>query len=135
MELYGATFLPDSDARMTGTFTVDWIEGGTAIAMRQSVGEGPPEATWIIGRDESEGGFMVLYADDRCVSRMYHMTFAPPDGLIWRTTRDFSQRFEAVVAPDGETIKGAWKKSVDGGKTWEHDFNLDYVRILSEESA
>jgi len=29
---------------------------------------------------------------------------------------------------DMEEINGSWQKSVDGGRTWEHDFRVRYTR-------
>jgi len=133
MELYNAAFLPDPDDRVTGSIVVDWIEDGRAIVIRQGDRENPPAATWVIGRDEGAADFQVLYADDRGVSRVYSMSFAAPDWLMWRTTPEFSQRFEATVAPDARTINATWKKSTDGGSTWEHDFNIDYIRVNPED--
>jgi hypothetical protein len=34
-----------------------------------------PTATWIIGRDDGELDYHVLYADDRGVSRVYRLSF------------------------------------------------------------
>ncbi|HTZ92965.1 MAG TPA: hypothetical protein VMB74_11265 [Streptosporangiaceae bacterium] len=60
MELSDASFLPDPDAKLTGSVTFDWIEQGAALVMR--MGEAPtPAATWIIGRDEAEHDFKVRY--------------------------------------------------------------------------
>ena len=134
MELYGAAFLTDSDTRVTGSVGVDWIEDGAALVIRQGDAKNPPAATWIIGRDDGDANFQVLYADDRGVSRVYNMSFAAPDWQMWRITPEFSQRFEATVASDARTIKGAWKKSFDGGNTSEHDFNIDYIRMLGSNS-
>lgn len=135
MDLYGAAFLPDPDTHVTGSVVVDWIEDGAAIVIRQGDSEHPPAAVWIIGRDDSTTNFQVLYSDDRGVSRLYGMSFAVPDWQMWRTTSDFSQRFEAVIASDGRAIRGAWRKSFDGGATWEHDFNLDYIRTPRSDSG
>jgi len=134
MELHGAAFLPDPGARVTGSVRIDWIADGAAIVMRQGEGTEPSAAVWIIGRDDSTTDFQVLYSDDRGVSRLYDMSFASPDWRMWRTTPDFSQRFEAVIASDGRAIRGAWRKSFDGGATWEHDFNLDYIRTPRSDS-
>jgi hypothetical protein len=128
MEVYGAAFLPDLDTRVTGSVELDWIENGAAVVMRQGAGEGPPTAVWIIGRDDRDANYQVLYADDRGVSRSYEMSLAGRDWQMWRTTPEFSQRYEGVIESDGRTISGVWKKSFDGGATWEHDFNVDYVR-------
>jgi len=49
-------------------------------------------------------------------------------GGCGETPPDFSQRFEAHVDPDAGAIRGRWEKSTDEGATWEHDFNVDYIR-------
>ena len=128
MELYNAAFLPDPDTRAIGSIEIDWIEDGWALRMRQGDSENPRAAVWIIGRDEGEPGYSVLYADDRGVSRIYRMSFEDGRWQIWRDTPGFSQRFLAQVDPDARTIRGSWEKSVDQGATWEHDFNVDYIR-------
>jgi hypothetical protein len=129
MEVYGAAFLPDLDTRVTGSVEFDWIENGAAVVMRQGADyEGSPAAVWIIGRDDSDATYRILYADDRGVSRHYEMRLAGPDWQMWRTTPEFSQRYAGVIESDGRKISGVWEKSFDGGATWEHDFNVDYVR-------
>ena len=128
MELYNAAFLPDPDARASGLIEIDWIENGSAVRMRQGDSEHPPAAVWIIGRDDSEADYLVLYADDRGVSRVYRMSFQDAHWGMWRDTPEFSQRFDAQLDPDGGAIRGRWEKSTDQRATWEHDFNLDYIR-------
>ena len=128
MECYGAAFVPDSGARVTGSVSVDWLEGGAAVVMRQGDAEHPPNAVWIFGRDDGDDEYSVLYADGRGVSRIYRMSFEGAHWKMWRDTPEFAQRFSAHVAPDGRMINGRWEKSVDQGATWEHDFNIDYVR-------
>ena len=131
MDVYGAAFLPDLDTRVTGSVEFAWIENGAAVVMRQGADyEGSPAAVWIIGRDESDAAYRILYADDHGISRSYEMRLAGPDWQMWRTTPEFSQRYEGVIESDGRKIRGVWKKSFDGGATWEHDFNVDYVRPL-----
>ena len=56
------------------------------------------------------------------------------DGVwkLWRdepdfSTLDFSQRFTGTFGPDGKAIAGSWEICHDG-ETWEHDFDLTYVR-------
>jgi hypothetical protein len=100
--------------------------------MRQGDSAHPPAAVWIIGRDDSEAGYSVLYADDRGVSRIYSMSFTDGRWQMSRDTPDFSQRFEARLDPDAGVIRGRWEKSTDQGATWEHDFNLEYIRERSE---
>jgi hypothetical protein len=115
----------------SGSARVDWLEDGSALVMRQGDAANPPAATWIIGRDEDEPDFVVFYADDRGVSRIYRMSLEGPLWRMWRDAPGFSQRFSAQIGPDGQMVRGRWEKSSDQGKTWEHDFNLDYVRAPS----
>ena len=131
MELYNAAFLPDRDTRVAGSLEVDWLEDGSALRMRQGDAEQPQAAVWIIGRDDNEPGYSVLYADNRGVSRIYRMSFEDGRWRMSRNTPEFSQRFEAQLLLDGGTIRGRWEKSADQGASWEHDFNVDYIRETS----
>jgi hypothetical protein len=132
LELSEASFLPDPDAKLHGRITFEWIEQGAALVMRMggvgAPGARTPTATWIIGRDDAEPGYQVLYADDRGVSRAYQMGFGDGAWRMWRDTPAFSQRFDAQVGAGGTEISGSWQKSVDGGVTWEHDFKVRYTR-------
>jgi hypothetical protein len=127
MELSEASFLPDPEAVVQGSVTFDWVEDGAALVMRMG-----DAATWIIGRDESEPDYNVLYADDRGISRVYRMSFNDHTWKLWRKVPEFSQRFEAEVSNDEAVIQGHWEKSVNGGNTWEHDFNVRYRRQASK---
>lgn len=135
MELYNAAFLPDRDTRVAGSLEVDWLEDGSALRMRQGDAEQPQAAVWIIGRDDNEPGYSVLYADNRGVSRIYRMSFEDGRWRMSRNTPEFSQRFEAQLLLDGGTIRGRWEKSADQGASWEHDFNVDYIRETSAATA
>jgi hypothetical protein len=86
-----------------------------------------PAASWVIGRDESSDDFSAFYFDNRAVSRIYGMSLKDRVWKLWRTTPESSQRFEAGISDDGQTITGAWQKSLDGD-VWEHDFNLKYTK-------
>jgi hypothetical protein len=127
MELSEASFLPDRETKLRGSVIFQWVEQGTALAMRMG-DAGTPTATWIIGRDDAEPGYHVLYADGRGVSRVYRMSFGDGTWRMWRDTPDFSQRFEAEVGAGQAEINGSWQKSVDAGMTWGHDFTVRYTR-------
>jgi hypothetical protein len=117
---------PDDVAH--GHVNFEWIEEGALLVMRQSEQSGqPPSARWAVGRDESGADYKVLYSDSRGVSRVYEMSFSEGLWRLWRTTPEFSQRFEGRVSPDGKTITSHWEKSFDG-TTWEHDFDITYSR-------
>jgi hypothetical protein len=71
MELSGASFLPDPESVVSGPVTFDWIEDGAALAMRMG-----DNATWIIGRDDAEQEYHILYGDKRGVPRVYRLSLA-----------------------------------------------------------
>ena len=73
--------------------------------------------------------YCVLYSDDRGVSRVYRMSFSDGTWRMWRDTPEFSQRFGAEVSAGQAETNGSWQKSVDGGRTWEHDFTVRYSRL------
>lgn len=129
MEIYNADFLEDPNARVGGRAMINWTDDGAALVLRQGGDPAnPPWASWIIGRDEQDPDFLVLYADDRGISRIYRMSLGGPNWRMWRDTPEFSQRFSAHIDPGGNALRGRWEKSTDSGKTWQHDFNLDYIR-------
>lgn len=134
MELSDASFLPDPNGKVRGSVTFEWIEHGAALLMRMG-DAATPMATWIIGCDDGEPDYYVLYADDREISRVYRMSFRDGTWRMWRDTPEFSQRFDAQVSADQAEITGSWQKSNDGGTTWEHDFKVRYGRRGSRGSG
>ena len=99
MELYDAAFLPDPETQVTGSAEIDWIEDGAALRLRQGDSERPSAAVWIVGRDQSESGYSVLYADSRGVSRVYHMSLEGSHWQMWRATT--SSRARTYDRSDG----------------------------------
>jgi hypothetical protein len=112
----------------------EWLPGGRFLIQRWEVPiPEAPDGLAIIGPDpEREGHYLQHYFDSRGVARVYRMTFT--DG-VWTLLRDkadfspldFSQRYTGTFSGDGKTIVGAWQICHDG-KTWEHDFDLTYIR-------
>lgn len=128
--LWGGSFLPDPEQRVdAGLVRFEWIEDGAALVMRQGGDDNaPPAARMIIGRDQDEDHYTVLYSDARGVSRVYHMSFGAGRWRLWRDNPSFAQRFEASLSDDGARMTAHWEKAFDGGP-WEHDFNLEYSRL------
>jgi hypothetical protein len=123
-----ASFLSDQSSKLNGKTLFEWFEEQTFLIMRSSVeGDGPrpPDAVAIINRDDTNKQFQMLYYDERGVSRIYDMSFENATWKLWRDASQFSQRFEGKVSADHKTINALWSNSTDG-KTWKHDFNIDY---------
>jgi hypothetical protein len=121
--------------------TFEWALDGTFVLQRASIDiPGAPDALCIIAADGE--GFRQHYFDSRGVVRLYAMTF---DGRTWTLRREapdfsdfgFAQRFSGEL--DGDTIRGEWLKTADGGPAadgvervegaWMHDFDLTYTRV------
>lgn len=128
VEISNADFL-DDDARLIGRMTVSWLDGRALLVLRSVVDGGPPASVQTVGRNEDRDDFTALYADERGVSRVYAMTFSGGDWTQQRADPGFHQRFDARLSDDGRRIDGAWSKSHDDGRTWEHDFDVTYERV------
>ena len=128
MELSNASFLPDPSTTVKGSVSFEWLEDGDFLVMRQGEKGDNNWATWLISRDEDSRNYVVLYIDNRRVSRVYEMSLEKDVWRIWRNTPEFSQRFVGKISKDKKTIKAYWEKSTDG-VTWEHDFDIAYTKI------
>ena len=115
-------FPHDPSNIVSGQASFDWLEGESFVVEHL----GP--STWIMGLDDSNDNYYVLYHDDREVSRVYQMNLSASHWTIWRDSPGFSQRFEGRLDEDDNTIKAHWEKSSDGA-TWEHDFDIIYRRV------
>ena len=105
IELSNAAFLP-SKPKISFSLSYGWKADGAEIAVQQGNDEAKPpqKATWIIGRNESEDKYTVLYADNRGVSRIYQMSFRDSIGKMWRDNPKFSQRFNGTFREDKQAI-------------------------------
>jgi hypothetical protein len=111
-----------------GRAVFEWLEGGAYLREQADAPDPAPNATLIIGRDDSSERYTVLYYDSRGVSRVYQMTLGEGIWKLWREAPGFWQRYTGALRDDGRSISGAWEKSPDGS-SWEHDFDLTYTRI------
>jgi catechol 2,3-dioxygenase-like lactoylglutathione lyase family enzyme len=128
MALSNASFLPDPSDTVIGQVSIEWAENGAFLVMY--MGTHPktmPDAIWLIGRDETQPNYSVLYYDARKVSRVYEMSFLDGVWKMWRNAPGFSQRYDGKVSADGDTISADWEISEDG-QMWEHDFSITYTR-------
>ena len=118
-----------------GRVTFEWMAGKSFLIERWEVPvEEAPDGIALIGADpEREGGYLQHYFDSRGVARVYRMSFQ--DGVLTLRREepdfsplDFAQRFTGRFSDDGREIAGRWEIANDL-KTWEHDFDLTYVRV------
>ncbi|HEX4218999.1 MAG TPA: hypothetical protein VHZ02_11555, partial [Acidimicrobiales bacterium] len=87
-----------------------------------------PDTVSIIGCDAANGSYVMLYADDRGVSRVYQMSMVNSEWTLQRDGDPFPQRFVATIGEDGNTIVGRWDKAEDGA-TFTTDFYVTYRRV------
>jgi hypothetical protein len=116
-----------------GRAVFEWLSGETFLVQRTQIPHpAAPDSLAIIGFDSGKQSYLQHYFDSRGVARLYEMSFA--DG-VWRLSRKaadfsplaFAQRFTGTFSSDGRTIDGRWESSSDDS-SWEHDFDLRYVR-------
>ena len=130
--LAGFDDTPPVDIGARATF--EWLAGGQFLVQRWEVPvPEAPDGIALIGADpKNEGGYLQHYFDSRGVARVYKMSFEDGVWKLWRDEPDFSplefsQRFAGALSDDGKTIVGTWEINHDG-ETWEHDFDLTYVK-------
>jgi hypothetical protein len=112
-----------------GRTAFEWHEGGAFLRMRSEIDEpGIPSGIAIIGSDDQDDAFTMLYFDERAVTRRYEVAIDDTGVRWWRTAPGFSQRYVLTVAPDGNSLRGAGALSKDGA-TWETDIELSYTRV------
>jgi hypothetical protein len=117
-----------------GRVVFEWMTGEQFLIQRWAVPvPEAPDGLAVIGFDGGSGTFLQHYFDSRGIARVYVMSL---DGGVWTLRReapdfsplDFAQRYTGTFSDDGTTIVGRWEIAHDGS-TWEHDFDLTYVRI------
>ena len=112
-----------------GRTTFAWLEGGAFLGQHSGAEQAEfPIATTIIGPDDTNTTWCMLYFDSRGVSRVYQMSLSDGVWKLWREAPGFSQRFTGTLSADDKVITGRWEKSFDGSN-WEHDFDLTYTKL------
>jgi len=119
---------PAQGPPVEGRVWFEWLPGRRFLVQRWEVK--PPEypsGIAIIGEDAESGELAQHYFDSRGVARVYGMSLDDDGWRLWRAGSDFAQRFSGTFAAGGDRIDGRWEIAWDGS-TWEHDFDLGYLR-------
>jgi hypothetical protein len=121
-----------------GRVVFEWMPGMRFLIQRWEIPvPEAPDGLAVIGTDpESEGNFLQHYFDSRGVARVYKMSFGEGVWKLWRDSPDFSpldflQRYTGTLSDDGTMISGSWEICHDG-RTWEHDFDLTYIKVATD---
>ena len=127
-----ASFPMLGNVDLRGQTEFEWMLDRRFLLQRASVSHpDAPDLVAIIGEDAS-GGYTQHYFDSRGIARTYAMTF---DGRVWTMARDsadfspleFAQRFIGTFNDSGDEIRCRFEIR-HGGRDWEHDFDLTYMR-------
>jgi len=117
-----------------GRVVFEWMTGEQFLIQRWEVPvPEAPDGLAVIGFDAGRGAFLQHYFDSRGIARVYVMSL---EDEVWTLRReapdfsplDFAQRYTGTFSDDGTKIIGRWEIAHDGA-TWEHDFDLTYVRV------
>lgn len=112
-----------------GRASYEWMENGAFLLMRSEIVDDPrvPQGVAIVGSDDVQHTFFMLYFDERGVSRRFEVSIAENVITWWRDQPGFSQRTTNTIASDGNTMISQGEMSRDG-TTWEQDLELTYTR-------
>ncbi len=120
-------YLPD--VSLHGRTSIDWLEGGAFLIMRSEIDEPHfPHGVAIFGSDDVAGKLLMLYFDERGVSRVFEVSMAGNQLRWWRDEPSFSQRNVITIGDDGNKLISKGEMSRDGG-AWEKDLELTYTRL------
>jgi hypothetical protein len=87
-----AWFLESREIELTGSATISWL-GEAFLELRATLGVDHGTWHWVIGRNDARDEYVLLYHDQRGVSRLFEMTFG--DGQMDARAR--GSRFPPAV--------------------------------------
>lgn len=121
---------PMIPGELHGVTTFEWHEAGAFVIVRSTIDgdTGVPDGLAIIGADETNGTYTMLYYDERGVSRIMQVSLQNNVLKWWRDAPEFAQRYSMTVSADGHTIVGKGEMRKDPAADWEPDLDLTYTR-------
>lgn len=128
VKISAMSFRANDAETVTGRVSFEWL-ANQAFVMEQSEfsDDDFPFSTQIIGFDDTNETYSVLYSDSRGVWRIYEMRLQEGVWNVWRTAPDFSQLFTGLFSDSDKVITAQWESSQDG-LHWQHDFDLLYTK-------
>jgi hypothetical protein len=120
---------PEIPTTLHGQTSFEWHESGAFVIVRSSVVEdvGVPRGVAIIGSDDKQGTYSMIYYDSRGVSRTMKVSIAENVLVWWRSSPEMSQRYTLTVSGDMIVSKG--EASTDSGATWRRDLDQTFTRV------
>lgn len=114
-----------------GLTSFAWAEGGAFLIMRSEIDEPEiPSGVALIGSDDGDHSYVMIYFDERGVSRHYQVTISD-DEMIWnRDDPKLAQCMTFTREDGGDRIVCKGRMSEDGG-AWKDDLSLTYTRLNS----
>jgi hypothetical protein len=114
---------------LAGKASFDWIEGGAFLRWYLEVDEaGFPVGIGIFGSDEATGKLVMLFFDERKISRKYAVCVEGNVVKWWRNVPGFSQRYSWTLTDNGNTIIGKGELCEEG-ETWGADLDQTFTRV------
>ena len=111
---------------VNGTVTFTWLVKDALVVMRTRMKVAPASVA-VLGADDNQNSFTMLYSDTRGVVRRFEMSLTARRWTMIRRQRGFSQRFVARISANGRSMRTVWEKSPDG-RRWIRDFELVYTK-------
>jgi hypothetical protein len=110
------------DVQLEGTTSFAWHEGGAFLAMRSHVDEPRfPDGLAFFGSDDRAGSFIMIYFDEREISRIYAVEIGDRRITWSRDDPQLAQSVTVTAQPDG-TLVSEGRMSQDGGP-WGADLS------------
>lgn len=119
-----------TDELLIGKSTFEWIEGGAFLRWYSVVNHKIfPAGIAIFGSDDVTGEIVMVYFDERKVSRIQNVTFKKNTLKWYRITKKFSQKYTWTIKKNKIVSKG---KLSTNGKTWKKDLEQTFTRITKK---
>lgn len=111
-----------------GRTSFAWAEGGAFLVMHSEIDEPEiPSGVALIGSDDGEHSYVMIYFDERGVSRHYQVAINDEE-MIWkRDDEKLSQCMTFTREDDDAKLVCKGRMSERGG-VWRDDLSLVYTR-------